>query len=89
MSDHYFTRDETLSQIEAWEQALQVTSLVLLPRVAGYEHVVFTGCSSVHYLSLSAAAPNQEVKEVALTFLESGLDPDRPQDLTAVVHLGL
>jgi len=86
MSDRYLTRDEIPLQMEAWAQTLQMTTLVLLLRVADYQQVVFAGCGSTYYLSLSTAALYQEVKEVALMFLESGLNPDRPQNLMAVVH---
>jgi glucosamine--fructose-6-phosphate aminotransferase (isomerizing) len=61
MSDHYFTRDEILSQTEAWEQALQVVPLAALPRAADYQQVLFTGCGSTYYLSVSAAALYQEL----------------------------
>ena len=61
MSDHDFTRDEILSQTEAWEQALQVTPLAVLPPASDFQQVVFTGCGSTYYLSLSAAALYQEL----------------------------
>lgn len=61
MSEHYFTLDEILSQTEAWAQALEVAPLVPLPKAVDFDQVLFTGCGSAHYMSLSAAAVYQEL----------------------------
>ncbi len=61
MTGHYFTHDEILSQTEAWAQALAVTPLMQFPKAADFDQVIFTGCGSCHYLSLSAAALYQEL----------------------------
>ncbi len=61
MSAHYFTVDEILSQTKAWAEALAVASLVQLPKPADIDQVIFTGCGSCYYLSLSAAALFQEL----------------------------
>ena len=54
------TRREILSQPDAWNQALKVieqTRKPLAPLLGEeYEQVLFTGCGSTYYLSLSAAA---------------------------------
>lgn len=59
------TRSEILTQPDAWEQALKVAAqarLQLEPLLAAeYEQVLFTGCGSTYYLSLSAAALFQEL----------------------------
>ncbi len=61
MSTHYYTLDEILSQTAGWAQALEVTPLAPLPKAADFEQVIFTGCGSCYYLSLSAAAVYQEL----------------------------
>lgn len=60
-----FTRNEILSQPEAWADALDVvekarTKLETLLQ-ADYDQVLFTGCGSTYYLSLAAAALFQEL----------------------------
>ncbi len=59
------TRSEILSQPDAWKQALKVTEQArqqLEPLLrSDYEQVLFTGCGSTYYLSLSAAALFQEL----------------------------
>lgn len=60
-----FTRQEILSQPEAWAQALTVVEQArpaLEPLLrAEYDQVLFTGCGSTYYLSLAAAALFQEL----------------------------
>lgn len=60
MENGIHTCNEILSQPDAWEQALKVTERSrhqLEPLLgAKYEQVLFTGCGSTYYLSLSAAA---------------------------------
>src|SRR5262245_6573663 len=57
----YATYREISSQTEAWAQALEVVSASLLPKTCDYDQVIFTGCGSTYYLSLSAAALYQEL----------------------------
>ncbi len=72
MNEHYFTLDEILSQPEAWTQALAVIPLASLPRPADFDQVIFTGCGSAHYLSLSAAAVYQELTGRAARAVPAG-----------------
>jgi glucosamine--fructose-6-phosphate aminotransferase (isomerizing) len=58
---HYYTIDEILSQPTAWQAALTRTSAANFPNVGDYDHVIFTGCGSTYYLSLSAAALYQSL----------------------------
>ena len=60
---NYHTYTEIKSQTDAWAQALEVTraSRSALPKAADYDQVIFTGCGSTYYLSLSAAAMFQEL----------------------------
>jgi glucosamine--fructose-6-phosphate aminotransferase (isomerizing) len=59
------TRTEIFSQPEAWAEALEVVQQAtpgLLPLLSrDYRQVLFTGCGSTYYLSLSAAALFQEL----------------------------
>ena len=59
------TRSEILTQPVAWEQALNVIERArqqLKPLLgADYEQILFTGCGSTYYLSLSAAALFQDL----------------------------
>ena len=59
--ENYATYREIKSQTEAWAQALEVTSVLSLPTAGDYDQVIFTGCGSTYYLSLAAAALNQEL----------------------------
>ncbi|MFN8380614.1 MAG: SIS domain-containing protein [Anaerolineales bacterium] len=52
----YHTYNEIKSQTQAWAQALDVTNASDLPKAGDYDQVIFTGCGSTYYLSLSAAA---------------------------------
>jgi len=57
----YQTYNEIKSQTQAWAQALDVTNASSLPKAGDYDQVIFTGCGSTYYLSLSAAAMYQEL----------------------------
>jgi glutamine---fructose-6-phosphate transaminase (isomerizing) len=61
MMENYHTYKEIKSQTQAWAQALEVVSASLLPKAGDYDQVIFTGCGSTYYLSLSAAAMYQEL----------------------------
>lgn len=61
-----FTRQEILSQPEAWAAALEVLaaarrSVLDLDPARRYGQILFTGCGSTYYLSLAAAALTQEL----------------------------
>lgn len=61
-----FTRQEILSQPEAWAAALEALaaarcSILDLAPVHRYSQMLFTGCGSTYYLSLAAAALTQEL----------------------------
>ncbi|HEX2622112.1 MAG TPA: SIS domain-containing protein [Phototrophicaceae bacterium] len=60
-----YTRQEILSQPEAWAEALEhiraeTDNLIRFYRNGQYEQVIFTGCGSTYYLSIAAAALFQE-----------------------------
>lgn len=55
------TYEEIQSQTGAWAQAIEITRNITLPKAAGYQQVVFTGCGSTYYLSLAASALYQEM----------------------------
>jgi glucosamine--fructose-6-phosphate aminotransferase (isomerizing) len=62
----HFTRQEILSQPEAWAAALKVLEEqqrdILHLRPAGrFDQVIYTGCGSTYYLALAAAALTQEL----------------------------
>jgi len=61
----HHTHAEILSQFAAWAEALEVVTQMrpALDAIfhADYDQVVFTGCGSTYYLSLSAAALFQEL----------------------------
>ena len=57
----YHTYKEIKSQTQAWVQALDVVRASSLPKAGDYDQVIFTGCGSTYYLSLSAAALYQEL----------------------------
>src|SRR5512145_918078 len=57
----YHTYKEIKSQTQAWAQALEVVTASSLPKAGDYDQVIFTGCGSTYYLSLSAAALYQEL----------------------------
>ena len=59
--EEFATYREIKSQTEAWEQALDVVGSVPLPKAHDYGQVIFTGCGSTYYLSVTAAALYQEV----------------------------
>lgn len=61
-----FTRQEILSQPEAWTAALKVLdeirrSILDLQPARRYSQVIYTGCGSTYYLALAAAALTQEL----------------------------
>jgi len=57
----YYTYNEIKTQTEAWAQALDVTNASDLPKAGDYSQVLFTGCGSTYYLSLTGAALYQEL----------------------------
>jgi glucosamine--fructose-6-phosphate aminotransferase (isomerizing) len=66
MENGYFTRQEILSQPEAWAAALKVLDetrrdVLDLKPDHRFENIIFTGCGSTYYLSLAAAALTQEL----------------------------
>ncbi len=58
---NYHTYNEIKSQTDAWKQALDVASNMSFPKAGDYDQVIFTGCGSTYYLSLSAAGLYQEL----------------------------
>ncbi|MCX6059575.1 MAG: SIS domain-containing protein [Chloroflexi bacterium] len=60
MNNHH-TYNEIKSQTQAWAQALDVVKASHLPIAGDYTQIIFTGCGSTFYLSLSAAAMYQEL----------------------------
>lgn len=57
----YHTYKEIKSQTQAWVQAQEVVTASNLPKSVDYDQVIFTGCGSTYYQSLSAAALYQEL----------------------------
>jgi glucosamine--fructose-6-phosphate aminotransferase (isomerizing) len=57
----YHTLTEIQSQPGVWQAALTHARAADLPNAADYDHVIFTGCGSTYYLSLSAAALYQSL----------------------------
>lgn len=59
------TLGEIMSQTQAWEEAIQVVQHhrdeLLSLDLEDYEQIIFIGCGSTHYLSLSAAAIMQSL----------------------------
>ena len=68
----YHTYNEIKSQTQAWAQALDVTRASLLPKAGDYDQVIFTGCGSTYYQSLSAAALYQELTGRAARAIPGG-----------------
>lgn len=68
----YATYTEIKSQTAAWAQALDITRAISLPNVEKYEQVIFTGCGSTYYLSLSASALYQELTGHAARAIPAG-----------------
>lgn len=58
---NYHTYNEIKTQTQAWAQALDVVRASSSPKVGDYDQVIFTGCGSTYYLSLSAASMYQEL----------------------------
>ncbi len=70
MENGHFTRQEILSQPEAWTAALKVLEqsrrdIIDLKGSHRFENILFTGCGSTYYLSLAAAALTQEMTGLA------------------------
>jgi len=66
MEKGHFTRQEIVSQPEAWTAALNVLdgirqSILDLDPVRRCGQIIFTGCGSTYYLSLAAAALTQDL----------------------------
>jgi glutamine---fructose-6-phosphate transaminase (isomerizing) len=61
MEISHHTYNEIQLQTEAWAQAIERMRGLTLPKAASYQQVLFTGCGSTYYLSLSAAALYQEL----------------------------
>jgi glucosamine--fructose-6-phosphate aminotransferase (isomerizing) len=59
--DAHHTYDEIKSQVPGWTQAIELASAAPLPDAGDFEQVIFTGCGSTYYLSLSAAALYQQL----------------------------
>ncbi len=68
----YHTYKEIKSQTQAWAQALDVVRASSLPKAGDYDQVIFTGCGSTYYLSLSAAALYQELTGCAARAVPGG-----------------
>lgn len=70
MKNGHFTRQEILSQPEAWSIALQDLDgyrgeVQALDTSRRFGNIIFTGCGSTFYLSLAAAALTQELTGLA------------------------
>jgi glucosamine--fructose-6-phosphate aminotransferase (isomerizing) len=66
MENGYYTRQEIISQPEAWAAVLDVLkgirqSILDLDPAHRYGQIIFTGCGSTYYLSLAAASTTQEL----------------------------
>lgn len=59
--ENYHTYIEIKTQTQAWAQALDVVRASDSPKAGDYDQVLFTGCGSTYYLSISAAAIYQEL----------------------------
>jgi len=70
--EKFATYREIKNQSAAWAQALDVVRAAVLPLPTEYEQVIFTGCGSTHYLSLSAAALYQELTGRAARAVPAG-----------------
>ena len=62
----FLTRQEILSQPEAWTSALEVLvaerqTIQVMDPVRHYDQILFTGCGSTYYLALAAASLTQEL----------------------------
>jgi glucosamine--fructose-6-phosphate aminotransferase (isomerizing) len=70
--NEYATYAEIKSQTDAWAQALDITRALALPDAKNYEMVIFTGCGSTYFLSLSASALYQELTGRAARAIPAG-----------------
>ena len=66
MENGHFTRQEILSQPDAWAAALKILdenrrSVLDLEPAHRFNNILFTGCGSTYYLSLAAASLTQEL----------------------------
>jgi len=68
----YHTYNEIKTQTQAWAQALDVVRASDSPKVGDYDQVIFTGCGSTYYLSLSAAAIYQELTGLSARAVPGG-----------------
>ena len=62
----FYTRQEILSQPEAWTAALDVLgtqrqAILDSARPVHFDQIIFTGCGSTYYLALAAASLTQEL----------------------------
>lgn len=77
------TNREIKTQTQAWQEALKVTGNLLLPKPSDYDQVIFTGCGSTYYLSLSAAALYQELTGRVARAVPGGEMVLNPQNFSA------
>ncbi len=66
VAEGLYTRQEILSQPQAWTQALEVLtaerrSILSLIQGRDFNQIIYTGCGSTYYLALAAAALTQEL----------------------------
>jgi glucosamine--fructose-6-phosphate aminotransferase (isomerizing) len=85
----FYTRQEILSQPEAWEDTLQTIQdqseeLKTFFAAGNYTQVLFTGCGSTYYLSMAAAASFQQLTGLpARSFPASELWLNKPASYPA------
>ncbi len=82
---NYHTYNEIKNQTEAWAQALDVVHASSLPKAGDYDQVLFTGCGSTYYLSLSAAAVYQELTGRAARAVPAGELLLNPQNVVSQI----
>jgi glucosamine--fructose-6-phosphate aminotransferase (isomerizing) len=80
---------EITSQTDAWAQAIEVTRAASLPDIKKYKQVLFTGCGSTYYLSLSIAALYQELTGGAARAVPGGELLLNPQTVLPAVRENL
>jgi glucosamine--fructose-6-phosphate aminotransferase (isomerizing) len=61
MENGYYTREEILSQPDVWNSGIEIVrsqanEIREFYRKGKYDHILFIGCGSAHYLSLAAAS---------------------------------
>jgi glutamine---fructose-6-phosphate transaminase (isomerizing) len=92
-----YTREEIISQPEAWMQAIAVLNeqyelLREFSRAVAIQQVLFTGCGSTYYLSLAAAAMFQEMTGIsarALPASEVWLSPQSSISATPTILIAI